>query len=109
MNNADTELFEQAQLLFRGPDYVRRNYPIVEKTDACQIIDRTGAFSFQTVIHFPLCFGNMRNNRSAGSIRKSARSFQMFFRDRVWRVRRDRRDYQGIAFPMTDEPFDISH
>ena len=56
MNDADAKLLEQAQLFFSGPNDMRRDYTVVEKTNSVQIIDGTGAFRFDAVVYFALRF-----------------------------------------------------
>ena len=66
------------------------DYSIVEKADAVQIIDGTGAFRFDAIVHLALRFRDVCHDGRAGAIRKRANGSQMFFRDSVGRVWRNR-------------------
>ena len=109
MNYADAEFLQQAELFGAYPNHVRGNYPIIQKADAIQIIYGRSTFRFDAVINLALGFRDVRHDGGAGAIGKCANCFQMIFRNCVGRVRRYRRDDQGIAFPVANELFDIRH
>src|SRR5882672_3259699 len=72
VNDAYAKLLQQAQFFLAGPNHVRGNHAIVEKADAVEIIDGTGAFDLNTVVYFPPGFRDMRHDWRSRAIGKCA-------------------------------------
>ncbi len=109
MDHTNAALFQNRDVTSLWPNHVRRDHPLIQKTDPLEISNRTRALSLDAVVNLTLRLGNMSNDRRAGAIGKRACRFEMIFRNRVRRVRRNRGNDQLVTFPTSDKLLDVRH